>query len=143
MIRVLVTALILGWVGDSVQASAPTGSDASSGTKKSRVIDLGQLEIEGELRRPPVNWVGNYKGMRELLPILYAAEFERLESEVVTGQGGDAALRAVKMTSLPQELRPTVEGKALQKKEKTMSPKAAKKSRQQDQEDSSPAVRKK
>ena len=47
------------------------------------MIDLGQLEVEGELRRPPVNWIGNMKGLKELLPSLYANEFKRLEEQLL------------------------------------------------------------
>ncbi len=105
MIRIAALALVLLNAG----ATSPVGGGESSGAgKKNRVVDLGQLEIEGELRRPPVNWVGNYKGMREIIPILYAAEFERLEKEIVSSEGGDAALRAVKMTLLPADLQPQV-----------------------------------
>lgn len=77
---------------------------------KSRTIDLGQLEIQGELRRPPVNWVGNYKGMREILPVLYSEEFSQLEKEILDSPGGNASLRGVTL-SKPDETTAPKRGK--------------------------------
>ena len=48
-----------------------------------KVIDLGQLEIEGELRRPSLQWLDSQKRLKEWLPRIYAEQFKRLEDELV------------------------------------------------------------
>ena len=47
------------------------------------VIDLGELQIEGEVRRPSVNWIDSNKRVLELIPLFHREEFLKLERELV------------------------------------------------------------
>jgi len=48
-----------------------------------QVIDLGQLEIEGEVRRPNVNWIDSQRRVKDMLPIFHRAEFKALEDQLL------------------------------------------------------------
>lgn len=48
-----------------------------------RVIDLGQVEIEGELRRPQVRWVDSSKRMKDLLPRIHSERFQAIEKKLL------------------------------------------------------------
>lgn len=51
--------------------------------KAEKVVDLGQLEIEGELRRPNVQWVDSNKKIKEYIVRIYTEQFRRLEDELL------------------------------------------------------------
>lgn len=48
-----------------------------------KTIDLGQLEIEGELRRPNVQWLDSQKRLKEYVSRIYAEQFHHLEDELL------------------------------------------------------------
>ena len=58
------------------------GCLAARAETKPKVIDLGQLEVEGELRRPNTQWIDSGKPMQAMLPGLYEREFLRLENRI-------------------------------------------------------------
>ncbi len=66
---------------------APTGAEMTNQgvpldlTKK--IIDIGELQIEGELRRPNMQWLDSSKRMREHLARIYVEQFRRLEDEML------------------------------------------------------------
>lgn len=76
------------WVQPSAQAAQ-------------RVIDLGQMEIEGELRRPQMRWVDSGKRLKELLPRIHGERFEAIERELLkpmTRTRAQAFLKSSKKT---------------------------------------------
>ena len=50
---------------------------------KGKVIDIGNLEVDGELRRPNVNWIDSQKRIKDLLPAFHREEFRALERELL------------------------------------------------------------
>lgn len=64
--------------------NAPQPSVQIKSQNSSRgVIDLGQLEVEGELRRPSVEWIDSQKRVRDWMPGLHQDEFMRLEAQLL------------------------------------------------------------
>ncbi len=53
---------------------------AAAGEK--RVLDLGEMEVDGELRRPSLQWLDSSKRAQTLLPELYKTIFAELEAEL-------------------------------------------------------------
>ncbi len=48
-----------------------------------RVIDLGQIEVEGELRRPQTEWIDSQKRLMEMIPEIHRRAFLQLEQELL------------------------------------------------------------
>jgi hypothetical protein len=48
-----------------------------------KVLDLGQLDVEGQVRRPTVEWIDSQKSARDRIPNLYIQEFARVERELL------------------------------------------------------------
>ena len=49
----------------------------------SAVVDLGQMSINGELRRPSVQWIDSKKSLRPELPKIAQEELVRLEEKLL------------------------------------------------------------
>lgn len=49
----------------------------------STVVDLGQMSINGELRRPSVQWIDSKKALRPELPKIATEELIRLEDKLL------------------------------------------------------------
>lgn len=47
-----------------------------------KVLDLGEMEIDGELRRPSLSWLDSSKRAQALIPELYRKLFAELEAEL-------------------------------------------------------------
>ncbi len=47
-----------------------------------KVLDLGEMEIDGELRRPSLSWLDSNKRAQALIPELYRRLFAELEGEL-------------------------------------------------------------
>jgi hypothetical protein len=73
--------IILCCALNAKSAKAATPSSQSNSGKK--VLDLGELEVEGEVRRPPVDWIDSNKRMKQQIPGLYANQFRKLEEELL------------------------------------------------------------
>jgi hypothetical protein len=50
--------------------------------KEKKVLDLGELEVDGELRRPSLQWLDSSRRAQELLPELYKNMFAEIENEL-------------------------------------------------------------
>ena len=48
-----------------------------------RGIDLGQIEVEGELRRPQTEWIDSQKRLMEMIPEIHKRAFLQLEQELL------------------------------------------------------------
>lgn len=86
----LVYLAALGGLGvwSSADESTPsTESAASAPTTKGKrargVIDLGQLEVEGEVRRPQVTWIDSQRRLRDQMPLFHQQEFLRIEQQLL------------------------------------------------------------
>lgn len=49
----------------------------------SSVVDLGQLSVTGEVRRPAISWIDSQKSVREMVPSLVKSEYDAYESELL------------------------------------------------------------
>src|SRR4051812_40551020 len=49
----------------------------------SGVIDLGEMSVEGELRRPSITWIDSQKPVNSVLGAYMDEEFERFESSLL------------------------------------------------------------
>lgn len=61
-----------------------------------KVIDIGELEVEGEVRRPPVDWIDSSQRMKQEMSNVYIRQFQKLENELlkpVTRTEAKVALR--------------------------------------------------
>ncbi len=47
-----------------------------------KVLDLGEMEVDGELRRPSLSWLDSSKRAQALIPELYRKLFAELEAEL-------------------------------------------------------------
>lgn len=64
------------------QKNKPAFGDTD--TKNPRgVIDLGQIEVEGEVRRPQVTWIDSQRRLRDQMPGFHQQEFYRLEAQLL------------------------------------------------------------
>lgn len=62
--------------------SPPSGAIAQE-AKSASVVDLGEMSINGELKRPTVQWIESKKALRPELPKIAQKELERLEEELL------------------------------------------------------------
>lgn len=46
------------------------------------VIHVGELEVQGEVRRPMVEWVDSTQNLKQLIPIFLRDEFIKFEKEM-------------------------------------------------------------
>jgi hypothetical protein len=60
------------------------------------VIDLGQLEVEGEIRRPNINWVDSQKRVKDMLPGFHQAEFKSVEDQLLKPASIDVVKKKLK-----------------------------------------------
>jgi hypothetical protein len=51
--------------------------------RQGQVIDLGELEIEGEVRKPNINWIDSQKKLKNMMPIYHQIEFSNLEKQML------------------------------------------------------------
>lgn len=49
----------------------------------SKVIDLGEMSVTGEVRKPSIQWIDSQKSVKEHLPSLLKGEFERFEEQLL------------------------------------------------------------
>lgn len=54
----------------------------TASAKEKKVLDLGELEVDGELRRPSLQWLDSSRRAQELLPELYRNMFLEIENEL-------------------------------------------------------------
>ncbi len=66
-----------------LNARAAKAAEGQPTSQKGRVLDLGELEVEGEVRRPPVDWIDSSKRIKGQIPALYASQFRKLEEELL------------------------------------------------------------
>ena len=89
----IVTLIVLCCALNARSAKAETTTVTPSGKK---VLDLGELEVEGEVRRPPVDWIDSNKRIKQQIPGLYASQFRKLEEELLRPIPKDSAKRILK-----------------------------------------------
>ena len=51
--------------------------------KTPKVIDLGELEVEGEVKRPQVNYVDSQRKIKESIPEFHREGFTELEDKLL------------------------------------------------------------
>jgi hypothetical protein len=51
--------------------------------KAPKVIDLGELEVEGEVKRPQVNYVDSQRKIKESIPEFHREGFTELENKLL------------------------------------------------------------
>lgn len=51
--------------------------------KKSKVFDLGEMSVVGELSKPGIQWIDSQRLIKEQLPQILKAEFERIENKLL------------------------------------------------------------
>lgn len=56
---------------------------APSAETPSKVVDLGELSVNGEVRRPNITWIDSQKLVNEALPGVVKAEIELFESRLL------------------------------------------------------------
>jgi hypothetical protein len=62
--------------------AATTQAKAANSSRPGTVIDLGQLEVEGEVRRPQLAWIDSQRHLKDLLPGFHRSEFGAFEAEL-------------------------------------------------------------
>ncbi len=50
----------------------------------STVIDLGEISVEGELRKPAITWIDSKKAVNEVVPSLFESEFDSFEHSLLS-----------------------------------------------------------
>jgi len=78
----ILATLLLNFLLAAPHASADAATDQAPRASK-KVLDLGELEVDGEVRRPNVNWVDSQKRVREMLPELHRGEFHAIEETLL------------------------------------------------------------
>ena len=73
------TLMLLATSVDSIHSA----NNAPSTTTSGNVINLGTEEIQGELRRPKVDWIDSQKRVKAWLPLIHEKQFVRLEAELL------------------------------------------------------------
>ena len=48
-----------------------------------RTVDLGEMSVNGEIRRPSIQWIDSQKPVKDLLPEIVKIEFERFEAALL------------------------------------------------------------
>jgi hypothetical protein len=56
----------------------------------SSVVDLGQVSVTGEVRRPAISWIDSQKAAREAVPGLLKSEFEKYEENLLKASSIDS-----------------------------------------------------
>lgn len=69
------------WIFAGMALCATSGFGAERANR--RVIDLGEGEIFGDLKRPQIRWVDSSAVMRQILPRIHARKFADLEAELL------------------------------------------------------------
>lgn len=82
MKRLILRNLALFLLAVCCSLSSPSGGIAQE-AKSASVVDLGEMSINGELRRPSVQWIESKKALRPELPKIAQKELERLEEELL------------------------------------------------------------
>src|SRR3989338_1957163 len=49
----------------------------------SKVVDLGEMSVHGEIRRPAITWIDSQKPVKDVLSDIVKKEFERFETELL------------------------------------------------------------
>lgn len=49
----------------------------------SKVVDLGEMSVHGEIRRPAITWIDSQKPVKDVLSSVVKKEFERFEAELL------------------------------------------------------------
>jgi hypothetical protein len=78
--------IILILIASAFQAFALGSESTTKPATKKRVIDLGELEVTGEVRRPPVLWIDSDQKVRNEIPKLYRKQFLALEEELLSAR---------------------------------------------------------
>lgn len=66
-----------------IATNAVAEQSQSKAAPRGSVIDLGQLEVEGEIRRPPIDWIDSQKRAKQNLLNLYARQFALIEEALL------------------------------------------------------------
>jgi len=51
--------------------------------ESSKVVDLGQMSVTGDVRRPTITWIDSQKTVREKLPSLVKEDYEIFEASLL------------------------------------------------------------
>lgn len=95
MKRSLLLAVLMASLMSSLALAKTTSKEATKKSNpatvatKNGVLDLGQLEVEGEVRKPGVSWIDSQKKMKGLLPELFKMEMQRLERKMLAPISSD------------------------------------------------------
>lgn len=70
-VGLLIVLSLFAWKGKAEEESS------------SSVVDLGQLSVTGEVRRPAISWIDSQKSVREMVPALIKIEYDAYEQTLL------------------------------------------------------------
>lgn len=73
---------------------------ANAEPSKERVIDLGDAEVEGELRRPSINWIDSQKNARERLVDVFSSEYDEFQAKLLKPAASEKTNQPKQTTNL-------------------------------------------
>lgn len=65
-------------------AYSETDSSPPAQSGGGKVVDLGEMSVQGELRKPNISWIDSQKNVRDILPDYLKSEFNSFEAKLVT-----------------------------------------------------------
>ena len=51
----------------------------ADGDDSSKVVDLGQMSVSGDVRKPSISWIDSQKAVRDQIPVFLKYDFEEFE----------------------------------------------------------------
>ena len=60
-----------------------TASLCAWSADSSKVVDLGEMEVQGDIRRPAITWIDSQKPVKDGLSSIIKTEFERFETQLL------------------------------------------------------------
>lgn len=80
----LVLLSLLGCMGLAVGENFLYADGAAANNEpQAGVIDLGQMSVNGELRKPSVTWIDSQKAVKDLIHAYLKPEFDAFESKLL------------------------------------------------------------
>lgn len=49
----------------------------------SQVVDLGQMSVSGDVRKPSISWIDSQKAVRDQIPVFLKCDFEEFEKTLI------------------------------------------------------------
>ncbi len=51
-----------------------------------KMVDLGEYEIEGQIRKPSIQWIETQKKIQQSIQIVFESQLEKLEKELLSSE---------------------------------------------------------